>query len=336
MSEEAIADSESFDMGAAQESIANDLFGEKEGEKEEVEVVEIEEEIIDETEQETEAEEETETETTEETTEETTATTRTPPQSWKKEMHEAFSTLPPEVQDYVEQREAQMREGLEKDRTDANIGRTMRDIMTPYTGLLQSQGVDEVTGVKYLLNAHQRLSTATGEEKKALANEFLKSYGISTDGQTDSELNQSPELNRLREELNGIKSHLTASQQRSLQEQQARVQADVEKFASDPSHAYFDDVADETAKLIQAGYTLEEAYDKAIWANPVTRQKEIDRIASEKEASIKDKAKQEAEKAKKAKSTNVRSQNTKKAPTGPSGTMEDTMRETLREIQNRT
>ncbi|NIT58428.1 MAG: hypothetical protein GWN00_20030, partial [Aliifodinibius sp.] len=33
---------------------------------------------------------------------------RTAPQSWKKEMHDAWGTLAPEVQDYIELREKQM------------------------------------------------------------------------------------------------------------------------------------------------------------------------------------------------------------------------------------
>lgn len=314
-----------INMDTAVQSISDDLFGKTEATQDS----DTNEEVLDETqsdETQIKAQDVTE-DKTEEVIEEKPA--RKAPQSWKKEMHDQFQKLDPTVQDYIDQREAQMREGLEKDRTDANVGRTMRDLMTPYAALLKSQNVDEPTAVRYLLNAHYKLSTANPQEKEALAKEFLRSYGI---GEPD---NSDPEIKRLREELHGIKSHLTASQQRTLQETRERVESDVSKFASDPSHSYFDDVADDIVPLIKAGYSLDEAYEKAIWANPVTRQKELDRLQTEKEAKSKEKAKQDAQAALKAKSVNVRSRDTTKTPTALHGTMEDTLRDTYRAIQNR-
>lgn len=314
MSEE-IADSE-FNMEAAQQSISDDLFQSEEDVSEEISE-EVHEEIAEETEE------------PEEVTEETTEVkAKNAPQSWKKEMHEAFSSLPPNVQEYIEQREQQMRDGLEKDRTDANLGRTMRDVITPHLALIKEQGINEVDAVRYMLNAHNKLSRAQGEEKSRLAQEFLQAYGITTDGKEVD-----PVISQLRQELNGIKTHLTASQERTLQEQRSRVMKDVESFASE--HPYFDDVADDIVPFINAGLDLKDAYEKAVWANPVTRQKEIERTQKEAEEKAKLKAKQEAEAAKKAKSVNVRGRDTQKTPTGPKGTMEDTMRETFREIQSR-
>lgn len=316
MSEE-IADSD-FNMEAAQQSISDDLFQSEEDVSEEISE-DVSEEIAEETKEPEEVIEET-----------TEVKAKNAPQSWKKEMHEAFSSLPPNVQEYIEQREQQMRDGLEKDRTDANLGRTMRDVLTPHLALIKEQGINEVDAVRYMLNAHNRLSRARGEEKSQLAKEFLQAYGITMDGKQPE---VDPVISQLRQELNGIKSHLTASQERTLQEQRSRVMKDVESFASE--HPYFDDVADDIVPFINAGLDLKDAYEKAVWANPVTRQKEIERTQKEAEEKVKLKAKQEAEAAKKAKSVNVRGRDTQKTPTGPKGTMEDTMRETFREIQAR-
>jgi len=256
--------------------------------------------------------------------------TREAPQSWKKEMRDHWSALTPEVQDYIEQRENQMKEGLEKDRGDANLGRMMRDVMAPYSQILQQSQVDEPTMVRNLMNAHYRLSTASPEERQQLFSQLAQNYGVKLDGQ-ETEID--PLVQQLQNELYQIKSSLNARDQATLQEQRQRVEEEVGAFASE--HPLFDEVSEDLIPFVNAGLSLEEAYEKAIWANPVTREKEVERLAKEREDASREKAKQAAEKAKKAKSANVRGRDTVKAPTGPLGSMEDTLRNTYHEIQQR-
>lgn len=337
-------EADSFDMNAAQESLTTDLFPEYEETKDEVknEISEednFEESDEEDTSEETEdnseedSDEETEDDSEEESDEETSdETKRVAPQSWKKEMHEAFSKLPDDVKDYIELREEQMREGLEKDRNDANLGRTMRDIVEPHSALLQSQGVHGEDAVKFFMNAHARLTTAPPSQKLEEAKQFLKVYGIDLDNlQNKAEVD--PKVQQLEDQLYQLQNNMTIEQQRTQQASQAQVISEVEKFASE--HPHFDDVAEDIVGLIHAGYTLDEAYEKAIWANPDTRQAEIDRLQKESESKRKSEAKKKAEEAKKAASVNVRSRDTNQASTAPTGTMEDTLLETYREIQNR-
>lgn len=314
MTEEAIADSESFVEEGAQ-LIADDIFRNQPETKEEI-VEEVVEEI---TEDSTEEQEESKEETVE---------IRSAPNSWKKEMHESWSSLSPDVQDYIELREQQMKEGIDVAKEDADTGRTIRDIMTPYRELLQSQNVNETDAVKYLMNAHYNLSNADEEGKIKLLNQMAQSYGVNLDGKK-----LTPEVQSLQQELQSLKQIVNQTQQVSLQEKQSKIMEEVEAFAS--KHEFFDDVAEDIVPFIHAGLSLQEAYEKAIWANPVTRQKEIDRIEKEKEENLEKEKQEKLEKAKKAKSTNVKSRDTNKAPTGPTGKMFDDMHELYDEIQNR-
>lgn len=266
--------------------------------------------------------------------------TRQPPKSWTKEMQAKYSALPSEVQDYVELREKQMSEGLDKDRGDANLGRTMRDIMTPYRAMLQSQGVDEGKAVQSLMNVHYRLTNLPMEEKTAYLQSLAKGYGIDLANVPRGEEQQiDPTIRKLQEELNGIKQSLTNSQQATITQAKEKVSRDVEAFASTPEHAYFDEVADEIAAFIQSGNDLETAYEKAVWANPVTRQKEIARLQTEQEAKLREKAKTTAEAARKASGLNVKNRDTSRNPTGPKATMRNldgALEESMREIKSRT
>ena len=144
-----------------------------------------------------------------------------------------------------------------------------------------------------------------------------------------------PAVKALQEKVNSLETNLTQREQAVLNEARSKIAKDVETFASDPKNQYFDECADDITALIQAGNTLEEAYEKAVYANPVTRAKELARLQTETEKTLREKSKSEAEAARKAASTNVRSRDTRKAPTEPKGTMEDTMHATLKEIRER-
>ena len=130
-------------------------------------------------------------------------------------------------------------------------------------------------------------------------------------------------------------------QTRKYNDVKAKVESDVAAFAdakdehNNPKHPYFNDVADDIIPFLNAGASLQDAYDKAVWANPVTRAKEQARLKTEAEKSLRERSKTEAHAAAKASSANVRNRDTRKAPTEPVGKMEDTMKETLADIKAR-
>ena len=261
--------------------------------------------------------------------------TREPPKSWKKEMRESFAKLDPETQEYIELREKQMSEGLDKDRGDALLGRTLRDTITPYNAILQSQGVNEQQAVQYLLNAHYRLTQGSPEDRHEAYRQLGKNLGMVQDQPSEA---VDPTIQALRSELDGIKHHLSSGQQASLQAARSHIERDVGAFASDPAHPYFDEVADDTIMMLNSGLELKDAYDKAVWANPITRQKEISRLQTEAEGETRKKAMERATAAKKASSVNINSRDTKRTPTGPKATMNDldsALRETMLEIKSR-
>lgn len=268
---------------------------------------------------------------------ETTPTVRAPPQSWAKDKHEVWAKMPAEAQEYYETREKQMLDGLEQYKEHAGFGKQMREVMAPYKAFLTAQGVDEPKAAQYLLNAHYRLSNSPAVEKQAYFAQLAKSYGIDLAAYKPAEGTPevAPEVRALQEKVSTLESSLTQREQAVLNEARVKVAAEIETFASDPKHQYFDECSDDIVALIQAGNTLEQAYEKAVYANPVTRAKEIARLQADNEKTLREKSKAQTEAARKAASTNVRSRDTRKAPTEPRGTMEDTMRATLKEIKER-
>lgn len=255
------------------------------------------------------------------------------PKTWPKEMHEYWGKTDPKVQEYWETREKQMLDGLDQYKEHAGIGKTLKEVITPYRPILEAAGMDEATAVKSLLNAHYRLTQGSPEQRALAYQELGRNLGLAN---PQEQQNIDPTVKALQDKLAAIENSMTHSQQRALQETQTKVTKDVEAFASDTNHPYFDEVADDIVAMIHAGKSLEDAYEKAVWANPVTRQKEMARLQTETQSKLKEKTKQEAEQAKRAASTNVKGRDTRRTPTEPKGTMEDTMKDTLREIRSRT
>lgn len=261
--------------------------------------------------------------------------TRAAPKSWQKDFHEPWGKIDPKTQEYIELREKQMLDGLEQYKGDSGFGKQMREVITPYKAMLQAQGVDEPRAVQYLLNAHYKLTNSSPEEKKAYFSTLAKNYGITLEGMAE-QVEIDPAIKELRDNFSSLRDSLTAREQAAQDAARANVAKDVEAFALDEKHPYFDEVADDIVAMIKAGKNLEDAYEKAVWANPVTRQKEMARLQTESQSQLQAKAKAEADKARKAAGVNVNSRDTRRTPTEPKGTMEDTMRSTLKEIRGRT
>ena len=251
-----------------------------------------------------------------------------PPQSWAKDYHQDWSMMPRRAQEYYMQREKQMLDGLDQYKEFAGYGKNLREAFKPYQESLKQQGLDEVKAVQYLLNANLKLSDPDEAKRTQYFKELAGLYGIKL-GESGQNQGQAPEIAPLLQEISGIKSVLQTIQQRERETVEKSVREQVDAFASDPANPYFDDVADEIVKMLNAGYDLKTAYQNAVWANPVTRQKEIERTQTEERQKLEEKKKQEAVAAKKAVGGNVRSRDTGRVPTEPLGSMEDTMREVL-------
>ena len=270
------------------------------------------------------------------------------PQSWKKEMHEHWGKMPREAQTYYLEREKQMLAGLEGYKSDAEFGRPLRSVLAKYEGIMREQGLQAPQALDFLFNAHQQLSDADKGRAQAYLERVARTYGLTlgavhapkldAEGKPLPVAETPPEVREAIERLNRIEGALTAEQTRAVEAARTKAAADVEAFAADPAHPYFDECAEDIAKFIKAGETLEAAYKKAVWANDVTREKELSRIQQANEAAQAEKVKEAAKAAKKATSTNVKGRDTTRAPTEGRATvanLDDVLRESYAEIKAR-
>lgn len=276
---------------------------------------------------------------------ETTPAPRAAPKAWAKETHELWAKLPPEAQAQIEHREKQVLEGLSQYSEKAKRADLWEGAVKDYIPLIQAQGVQPHEAVRYLFEAHKSLSSGTPEQRAAYLVRVAQSYGIdmakAAAGATAT-AEEPAAVKELRERTERLERERRQELEQRANETKTRVASEVTAFAEakdekgNLKHPYFDECADDIVALIQAGHTLDKAYEKAVYANPVTRAKELARLKTEDEAALRAKAKQEADKARNASRSNVNSRDTTRKPTAPAGKRwEDTLDETMKEIKNR-
>lgn len=265
--------------------------------------------------------------------------TRSAPSAWAKEMHEHYAKLDPAVQDYIDEREKSMFTGIAQYKEFNEFGKQMSQAIAPYRDLIQREGIDAPRAVQALMNAHKMLRESPAEQKQQYFMQLARDYGVDLGQQQDEQQQIDPTVKALMNKVSNLEGSINQSKQAEREAAYKAITSEVEAFASDKAHPYFDEVSDDIVMLLKTGAELKDAYEKAVWANPVTRQKEISRLQTEQEKSIREKAIAEATAAKKAASTTIRNRDTTRTPTETKrATMRDldsALRETQREINSR-
>lgn len=263
----------------------------------------------------------------------------TPPNSWRPEAKEAWATIPPAARAEILKREQDIHKGLEGYRVDAEMGRSVKSVLEPYMATLQQHNIDPAAQIAGLMKAHHTLALGSPQEKSALFQQLAKDYGIALPGAGDGDEPPyvDPAVADLRKEVQALRSNLSARERQETSAKQADLVTKVEAFAADPANIHFEEVANDMATLVQSGVakTLEEAYDKAVWANPAVRAKEQARQAAAAEATRRQQDSEKAVKARAATGANVTTSARRSGATTTTGSMDDTLAETLASIKAR-
>jgi hypothetical protein len=204
------------------------------------------------------------------------------PTTWKKEYLPIWDKLVSDGQltkeekyklaQYNNQRESEYKKGVSTYKSEADRGKPFVEAIAPVEQDLQRRGINPINYVQSLVKADQILTHAPMEHKIQIFQQLAKEYGIqlSQDGQlaaptqvdayTQQLMNQ---LNMVNQEVSTIKSRFQQEEESRLNNEIERVRSNVEKFP------HFDVVREEMAQLLELGKAqdLETAYAKAVRMN---------------------------------------------------------------------
>jgi len=263
------------------------------------------------------------------------------PSTWKGALKDKWATVDPDVRAEIHRREGDMLKGLEQYRSHASYAQEVANTFKPYDAAIRAAGTNQKAVLETALNTMYVLKTGSQQEK---ANELLNlasAYGIDlgeVNNVNDRILaNQplvDPEVEQLKRENQQILSFLKKSTADKQQEEIQGYASELDQFEADPANRYFADVREEMARIFgssQEELTLQEVYDKAVWANPVTREK----LIVERRETERREAAEKAAGAKRTAKTNVASKGQPLVNVKANGTLEDTMAETWAQIKSR-
>ena len=251
----------------------------------------------------------------------------------RKEEAEAFAAAPKVLQDAFVRRADEMFKGVEQYKQAAQYAQTMEKVITPYAATLQSLGLTPDRAVSELMATDNLLRHGSQQDKQAKFVQLAQHYGIDL-GSAQQYQQAQPQIDPMYAALQQQVQQLTnkfQSQESSVQQQaEASLNSEITAFAADPNHSHFETVKPHMIALLQAGQAkdLPDAYEQAVYANPTTRASMLQQqLNAQREEATK-----KAQAAKAAASVNTRTRPSMPV-SEPIGSMDDTIRATLRRLQ---
>ncbi len=223
------------------------------------------------------------------------------PASLSKDTRAIWDTLPEVVRNDIIKRESDTTKGVEQLKQRYQ---PLDEALAPYRPLLQQAGKTDADAVKQLFAWHQALA---GPNKVQAFQALARSHGfdLSTLAPASQASQQQQDPNdprfQLQQALHGtvnpLDQRLSALEQQLVRQQQGQLNDEIGAFSKDKPH--FDRVRVMMGHLMQLGYAsdLQEAYDRAVWADPEVRGQVLAAEQAKREAEI---ATLEADKAAKA------------------------------------
>lgn len=199
-----------------------------------------------------------------------------PPASWSATAKAEFVKAHPAIQQEVLKREGDIAAGKAQWDQKAEAYNRLDAILAPRRERFQLAGLDDTRAIQTLFAAQDFLERDPVNAIAYLARQAgvdLRRFGAQGAPGQAAQPPMPPHLQALFQEVNTLKSTLAQQHQQAQQVTQSEFSAQVKAFADDPKNVYFANVLPDMTVLLKSGQaqTLQEAYERATWANPETR-----------------------------------------------------------------
>lgn len=249
----------------------------------------------------------------------------------RKEEAEAFAAAPKVLQDAFVRRADEMFKGVEQYKAAAQYAQTIEKVIAPHSSLINSYGISPDQAIGELLSSVNILRNGRPEEKMAHFAQLAQHYGIDLAAAQEHKLAPiDPQLSALQKEVQRLSGYVQSQESSVQQQAQQALNSEIAAFRADPNHSHFETVLPQVIALLQAGTvnSLSDAYEQAVYANPTTRASMLQQqLNTQREEATK-----KAQAAKAAASVNTRTRPSMPV-SEPIGSMDDTIRATLRRLQ---
>jgi hypothetical protein len=279
-----------------------------------------------------------------------------PPSSWKPAIREEWGKLSENVRAEIQRREQDYQNGQAQLLPDATMGKQMRAVIEPYRMLIDAEGSTPDRAVADLLRTAATLRIGSQQEKLNALLGVVRDYGIDLPALVQQRMQQAgnpqaPQAQQAQQFRDPRVDQMLREQAQERQQREQQYQTemgttvtawmDAVDASGQPVRPYIGDVINEmsvlVAQLKQSNpalthvQALDEAYERAIWANPEIRQVLQSKQQTEREQQQRAANQTRVADARRAASVNVPRRASTPAP-GKPGKLEDTINETARAL----
>lgn len=199
-----------------------------------------------------------------------------PPSAWMAADRIAeWEAMTPKQREVLIRREEEVDFGFKKLDEERNFGKSLKNIVQPYMATIQAEGGTPETAIQSLLNTAYILRTAPQSQKTALFHQLAQQYGVDLSQPNNTTAVQPNDmLMQTQRELAQLKQQIQQQPEVFRQQQENLViKSQIDAFAADPKNVHYEKLKPIMAALLQAGQAkdMQDAYDKASWADPDIR-----------------------------------------------------------------
>lgn len=180
------------------------------------------------------------------------------------EAKQLLSTLSPEIQKLIDDRESNYHKGQEKYKEAADYGNTFRKVIAPHQEYFDQIGTTADQIIPNLLSVERQLRTADIQTKAELFQKLAYEYGVNLAGV--AQLPFDPQMHQLQGERNQLQNELQKIQALQQEQEEQQILSEIDEFSQTPGHEYFEDVKQDMAALLDKGLAngLDDAYTMAV------------------------------------------------------------------------
>lgn len=204
-----------------------------------------------------------------------------PPKGWTATAKAKFASLDPDIQAEISRREREIEHGFTQQQTRLELANRFDALMQPFRDRLAMEGLDPIQGVQRLLAAQSALEKDPVAALLHLARSYgvpparlAQAAGVQQPPHPGTQAQLPPGFQTLAQQVQHLQSQLSQRDQAERTQRFQSVQSEIQAFQNDPANLYFANVREDMIALLAQGRAkdLKDAYDKAVWANPETRQ----------------------------------------------------------------
>lgn len=198
------------------------------------------------------------------------------PEHWSSEEKEQFSSLAPEAQEFLLEKDKQFQKGFQEraqERSD------LEQAIEPWKQVIAQRGLSEADAIRTLFATQAQIEQDPVNGIQLLAQRFgvLDQLQQQFAPETDDEF-ADPQIKALQQQVQNLTSQLSTFQTETKDAQTQSLQSQIDSFKNEKDdkgelvNPHFDSVRSLMAPLVNEGKSLKEAYDQVVWSVPEYRE----------------------------------------------------------------